>query len=64
MDVFQEEWAKYSEVMDKLGQRLEEAMKQNEALSTTRPRQLERQLDKIEDLCSQHQAALPAEAGP
>ena len=39
-------------------------MKQYETLSTTRTRQLERQLDKIDDLRSQRQAALPTDAGP
>ncbi|MCP4247097.1 MAG: DNA recombination protein RmuC [bacterium] len=61
LGTFQKEWAKYSEVMDKMGKRLEEAMTQYETLSTTRTRQLERQLDKIEDLRSQQQAALPTD---
>jgi hypothetical protein len=36
-------------------------MAQYEALSTTRTRQLERQLDRIDDLRSTQRIALPAE---
>jgi DNA recombination protein RmuC len=63
LGAFQKEWGKYTEVLDKMGSRLEDAMKQYEALSTTRTRQLERQLDRIEDLRSQQQVALPADVG-
>ncbi len=63
LGAFKKEWGKYTEVMDKMGTRLEEAMKQYEALSSTRTRKLERQLDKIDDLRSTKIAALPAETG-
>jgi len=61
LGAFQKEWARYTEVMDRMGKSLEQAMKQYEALASTRTRQLERQLDKIEDLRSQEQVALPAD---
>jgi DNA recombination protein RmuC len=63
LEAFQKEWAKYTEVLEKMGERLDGAMKQYELLSTTRTRQLEKQLDKIEDLRSQQHVALPSEAG-
>ncbi|HUU85727.1 MAG TPA: DNA recombination protein RmuC [Phycisphaerae bacterium] len=52
LGAFRKEWAKYTDVMDKMGKRLDEAMKQYELLSTTRTRQLERQLDRIDNLRS------------
>ncbi|MHC4065252.1 MAG: DNA recombination protein RmuC [Planctomycetota bacterium] len=61
LGAFQKEWAKYSEVMERMGKRLEEAMSQYDALVTTRTRKLERQLDKIEDLRSQERVALPGD---
>ena len=63
LEAFQKEWAKYTEVLEKMGERLDGAMKQYELLSTTRTRQLEKQLDKIENLRSQQHVALPSEAG-
>jgi len=61
LGTFKREWGRYTEVMEKMGRRLEDAMKQYEALSTTRTRQLERQLDRIEDLRADQPEALPAE---
>ena len=61
LGAFNKEWAKYVELMDKMGRKLEDAMKHYEELTTTRTRQLERQLDKIETLRSEQQLALPAE---
>ena len=63
LGTFKKEWGKYVEGMDKMGRRLEDAMKQYEELTTTRTRQLERQLDKIDNLRSQQQVALPTEIG-
>ncbi len=57
---FKKEWAKYTEVLEKMGSRLEDAMKQYEVLSTTRHRQLEKQLDRIEALRSEEQVVLPS----
>ncbi|HUU96894.1 MAG TPA: DNA recombination protein RmuC [Phycisphaerae bacterium] len=61
LGAFNKEWGKYVELMDKMGRRLEDAMKHYEELTTTRTRQLDRQLDKIETLRSEQQLALPAE---
>lgn len=47
---FSKQWGNYSEAMDKLGDRIESAARQYEAVSTTRTRALQRPLDKIEDL--------------
>jgi len=47
---FSKQWAMFSDQLDRLGSRLEGAQRDYEALSTTRRRQLERQLDRIEDL--------------
>ncbi len=45
---FKKQWGKYVESMDKLGRRLEDAMKDFTDLTGTRTRQLDRQLDKID----------------
>ena len=47
---FSKQWAMFSDQLDRLGSRLEGAQRDYEALSTTCRRQLERQLDRIEDL--------------
>jgi DNA recombination protein RmuC len=57
---FNKQWAKYGEVVDRLGRQLESAMKAYTDLTTTRTRQLERQLDKIEALRNEEGQALPA----
>ncbi len=63
LGAFQKEWARYTDLMDKMGRSLEQTMRHYETLATTRTRRLERQLDKIEDLRSQEHIALPAETG-
>jgi DNA recombination protein RmuC len=62
LGAFGKEWARYTELMDKLGKGLEQVMDQYEALTTTRARKLEHQLDKIEALRSEKQIALPPDA--
>ncbi len=47
---FHRQWEKYNEAVDKLGRRLAGAQKDFEDLDTTRRRQLERPLEKIEEL--------------
>ncbi len=47
---FRKQWEKYVQGMDRMGDRLEAAMKEYDQLVKTRTRQLERQLDKIDDL--------------
>ena len=49
---FTRQWGKYTDEMDKLGKYVDQVSRQYEAVSTTRTRQLERQLDKIEQLRS------------
>lgn len=47
---FRIQWDKYTDEFDKLGTHLTRSQKTYDALSTTRRRQLERPLDKLEDL--------------
>jgi len=47
---FTKQWDKYNDEVDKLGQRIQQTADQFEAVSGTRSRQLQRQLDKISDL--------------
>lgn len=47
---FEKQWGKYGEVVDKLGRQLEGALKAYQEMTTTRTRQLERQLDRIQAL--------------
>ena len=50
LGAFRGEWKKYCEVVDRMGRALDQAMRAFEQLQTTRTRQLERKLDRIEDL--------------
>lgn len=64
LEDFRKQWGKYGEVMEKMGRRLEDAMEAYRDLVGTRTRQLERQLDRIDDM--QHDRApaeLAAESG-
>ena len=47
---FKKQWARYVDGMDRMGDKLEGAMQEYQKLVSTRTRQLERQLDKIDDL--------------
>ncbi|MBN2448665.1 MAG: DNA recombination protein RmuC [Phycisphaerae bacterium] len=47
---FRKQWEKYGEVTDKLGKKLDEAQAAFKELTTTRTRQLDRQIDKIDEL--------------
>lgn len=47
---FQKQWGKFVETMEKMGTKLEEARVAYDDLKGTRMRQLDRQIDKIEDL--------------
>ena len=58
---FRKQWDKYGDVVDRLGKRLEDALKAYSDLTTTRSRQLERQLDKIDALREARQLEAPAE---
>ncbi len=50
---FKKQWSKYTDVMDTMGKKLEDATKTYGILVTTRTRMLERHLDKIDDVQSQ-----------
>ena len=50
---FRKQWDKYVETVDRMGKRLEDAMSAYQEMTTTRTRQLERQMDKIDDLQAQ-----------
>ncbi len=62
LGTFQKQWGMFTEKMDKLGRSLEATRKDYEDLTTTRRRQLERELDKIEDL--RRNTGDPVEAAP
>lgn len=66
---FKKEWGKYTEMMDKMGDRLEKAMEYYQDLKGVRTRQLERQLEKIDDVRSARESRpklsdSPAEGRP
>ena len=50
---FRKQWDKYVETVERMGKRLEDAMSTYHEMTTTRTRQLERQMDKIDDLQAQ-----------
>lgn len=50
---FRKQWEKYGETVDSMGTRLESAMKAFQELTGVRTRQLEKQLDKIDNLQAQ-----------
>ncbi len=50
---FKQQWAEFVKKLEQLGKRLDDAQREYETLTTTRRRQLERPLEKIEDLRSQ-----------
>jgi DNA recombination protein RmuC len=50
---FKNQWNEFLKKMDLLGKRIADAQKEYEALTTTRRRQLERPLNKIDDLRTQ-----------
>ena len=47
---FEKQWNLYIEVMEKMGRRIDDAKKEYDALTSTRTRQLERSLTKIQDI--------------
>jgi DNA recombination protein RmuC len=59
LGAFARQWEKYSELVDRMGKSLEQTVAHYDALVTTRTRQLQRQLDKIETLRTQQNVALP-----
>ncbi len=53
LEDFRKQWGAYVDLAEKIGKRLHEVVEDYEKLTTTRTRQLERQMDKIEDLRQQ-----------
>ena len=58
LESFQKQWSKYIGQMDKLGRSLESAQRDYQELVTTRTRQLDKPLDKIQELQSGRQQDL------
>jgi DNA recombination protein RmuC len=50
LGAFRKQWDEFLRKLDLLGKRLTDAQKEYEALTTTRRRQLEKPLNRIEDL--------------
>ena len=50
LDTFRIQWAKYTESMDKMGRRLDDAKKEYDSLVSTRKNQLQKPLSKIEEI--------------
>lgn len=50
LGLFKKQWLEFTKKLESLGKRIEDTQKEYEVLATTRRRQLERPLDKIEDL--------------
>jgi DNA recombination protein RmuC len=59
---FKKQWDEFLKKFEVLGKRIEDAQKEYEALTTTRRRQLEKPLNRIEEL--RNQRGLPPAAGP
>jgi len=58
---FRDQWKRYTEVMEKMGQHLENSMKQYQELVGVRARQLDKKLDRIDELRAAGEAPdLPA----
>src|SRR6266498_1626699 len=58
---FKKQWDEFASKFDLLGRKIEDVMKEYEALTTTRKRQLEKPLNKIEDLRNQRGLPVAAE---
>ena len=62
LGAFAKQWERYNTEVDKLGDRIDSVAKQFDAVRTTRTNQLQRQLDKIQDLRAARD--LPGDDGP
>lgn len=60
---FEDQWSRFADALDKVGKQLDTVQRSWDDLSGTRRRQLERQLDRIEDLRSRQAPELRAIAG-
>ena len=61
LGLFKSQWGEFLKKLELLGKRIEDTQKEYESLTTTRRRQLERPLNKIDDLRSQR--GLPISTG-
>ncbi len=61
LGAFKKQWDEFAAKFDLLGRKIGDVMKEYEALATTRRRQLEKPLNKIEDLRSQYGLPVAAE---
>jgi len=59
--VFKKQWDEFLKKLDVLGKRIEDTQKEYESLATTRRRQLERPLNKIDDLRTQKKLPISAD---
>ena len=50
INVFRQQWGLFTKSLEKVGKKIDETHREFEALTTTRKRQLERQVEKIEEL--------------
>ncbi|MCD6151495.1 MAG: DNA recombination protein RmuC, partial [Deltaproteobacteria bacterium] len=55
LGAFNKQWSMFMQSFDKLGSRIEETQKEYQKLTTTRKTQLDRQINKIEDLRRQQE---------
>jgi DNA recombination protein RmuC len=62
LGAFREQWAKFIEQLEKLGRRIGDVQKEYESLVTTRRRQLERPLNKIEAIRTQQNLPIDVDA--
>ncbi|MBW1817253.1 MAG: DNA recombination protein RmuC [Deltaproteobacteria bacterium] len=62
LEAFNKQWAAFNDKLDMVGKRIDDARKEYEALTTTRRRQLEKPLRRIEELRARRETPPGAEA--
>jgi DNA recombination protein RmuC len=63
LGVFNKQWTEFLSKMENLGKKIDDAQKEYEALTTTRRRQLERPLNKLESLRTQRRLPIGSISG-
>jgi DNA recombination protein RmuC len=61
---FEQQWGKFADALDKVGRSLDSVRRSWDDLSGTRRRQLERQLDRVEELRARNESLPPPSPGP
>lgn len=61
LGAFRKQWGAFVGKMEMMGKRIAEAQKEYDSLATTRKRQLEKPLDRIEELRKQHRLPIASE---